>query len=454
MNYYLIKSMKGRIGGQRPRPRVALLGNFETSDIEHFQRMFPTIWQANTMSSLEQLVDVREIDLIIIASGVDYANDWPEKTHVVCFSDQISRLPGPVSLTYLHITGDAETEEFLFPDVPLPLSHRREADYCNLTSIRGWPRLHLNFQWSSKKGLTQSQLDAAKTIFNSGAIICERHTDTPLAVAFLREDTNFGVAWLPSVDTNQAAWVDVLVTQWAQSDKDSFPSFGDWTDSPEWMVPEEEQILSKIQALEEKKQKSVIEIDKQIGELTTELAIAKANANKGQRRLITAQSDELVDEVAKALKNIGFNVTFVDELVGEKEPKREDLRLGHLTKGGEEWNAIVEIRGHARSGGKTADLPRLVRFAKLYKKETGQDPDKLIYIVNGELELFPSQRQEPMVSATDDLQIFSESDGILIWSIDLFRALKATDPTDYPALLESIKSAQGRWTPVGVPSPK
>ena len=435
--------MNGRIGGQRPRPRVALLGDFEADEMEHFQRMFPTIWAAKNIDDLEALVDVREIDLIVIASNVEYARNWQKEAHVVCFSDQIHRLPGPFSEAFLQITGDAETEEFLLPDVPLPISRRREADYCNLTSVRGWPRLHLGCNV-----IETTKLKTATSIFNSGAIICERHTDIPLAVAFLRKDTNLGVAWLPSVDTNQAAWVEVLVTQWAQSDKESFPSFGDWTGSPEWIVAEEEQILSKIRALEKKKRKSMIEIEKQIGELTTELALAKTNANKGQRRLITAQGEELVDEVAKALKDIGFNVTLVDELVAGKGPKREDLRLGHSTKEGEEWNAIVEVRGYARIGGNTADLLRLDLLANLYKQETGQAPDKRIYIVNGQLELLPTQRQEPLASAPEDLQIFSDTDGILIWSIDLFRVLKATDPTDYPALLESIKRARGRWIPV------
>lgn len=133
---------------------------------------------------------------------------------------------------------------------------------------------------------------------------------------------------------------------------------------------------------------------------------------------------------------------------------REDLRLGHLDEGGEEWNAIVEVRGYARSAGNTADLLRLARFAELYEKETGKPPDKRIYIVNGQLELLPSQRQKPLASAPDDLEIFSDSDGILIWSIDLFRVLKETDPTDYPALLRSIKRARGRWIPVDVQSPK
>ena len=252
--------MNGKIGGQRPRPRVALLGSFEANDVEHFQRMFPTIWQTEDVWEMQELVDVRELDLIVLASDVEEAGGWPQKTHVVCFSRNIERLPGPTSNSYLEISGNAETEEFLFPDVPLPISRRREADYCNLTSVRGWPRLHLTYT-----SIATTKLKTATTIFNSGAIICERHTDSPLAVYFLRKNTGLGVGWLPSVDTNQAAWVELLVTEWAKYDKDAFPSFGDWMDSPEWMVAEEEQILSQIKVLEQKKQESVIEIDKQIG---------------------------------------------------------------------------------------------------------------------------------------------------------------------------------------------
>jgi len=438
--------MNGKIGGQRPRPRVALLGSFAAEDVDLFQYMFPTIWLAPNISDLSRSVDVREIDLTVIASDVDEAWDWPEKTHVVCFSSDIGHLPGPIPRSYLEIPNEAETEEFLLPDVPLPISRRREADYRDLSSVRGWPRLNLKFEYSGYgPGIPQNKRTSATNIFNGGSIICERHTNSPLAVYFIRENTNLGVGWLPSVDSNQAAWVDLLVTQWAQSDKDAFPSLGDWTNSPEWMVPQEMQILSRIQGLEQKKQQFIVEIDKQIGELTTKLTLAKANANNGIRRLITAQGNELVDEVAKVLKNIGFDVTNVDKLVGEKGPKREDLRLGHLAKGGEEWNAIVEIRGYARRGGTTADLLRLSRFADLYQKETGHLPDKRIYIVNSELELLPPKRQQPLAAATDDLQIFSESAGILIWSIDLFQALKATTPSNYPVLLESIKHAQGRW---------
>ncbi len=441
--------MNSKIGGQRPRPRVALLGTFGTDNVMNFLDMFPTVWRADGIYELQKQVDVREIDLIIIASDIGDASDWPKKTHVICFSEDIESLPGPLLNSYIEISGVAETEEFLFPKATLSMDRRRETDYCDLTSVRGLPRIRLGY-----KPMFIDSKENVMTIFNNGAIICERHTNSPLAVAFIREDKNLGVAWLPRVDTNQYAWVDLLVTQWAQYDKNAFRDFGEWTDSQEWMVPEEVKILSQIQVLEQKKKKTVKEIDRQIGEWSKKLALAKAGANNGLRRLITKQGDELVDEVAKALSNIGFSVTKVDEIIGEKVPKREDLRLKHLEESGEEWNAIVEIRGYAHSGGKTSDLFRINRFANLYGKETGQAPDKCIYIVNGQTELLsPHQRQEPLVSNTEDLEVFSsDSNGILIWSIDLFRAMKATDPNGYPELIESIKCNQGRWVPVIAPS--
>jgi hypothetical protein len=96
--------MNGRIGGQRPGPRVALLGNFEANDVEHFQRMFPTIWQNESIWEMGGLVDIRELDLIVLASDVEETDDRPQKTHVVCFSKHISRLPGPVlTVTFIYL---------------------------------------------------------------------------------------------------------------------------------------------------------------------------------------------------------------------------------------------------------------------------------------------------------------------------------------------------------------
>ena len=58
-----------------------------------------------------------------------------------------------------------------------------------------------------------------------------------------------GVAWLPIVENNYAAWVTLIVTDWAKTNKDSFPNFEDWMNSPEWMIKSEIEILDKIENL-------------------------------------------------------------------------------------------------------------------------------------------------------------------------------------------------------------
>ena len=66
-------------------------------------------------------------------------------------------------------------------------------------------------------------------------------------------------------------------------------------------------------------------------------------ANNGLRRLITSQGNELVEEVSKILRTIGFQVDLIDNQIGQNEPKKEDLRLKCDDVDGEEWAAIVEV---------------------------------------------------------------------------------------------------------------
>ena len=127
--------------------------------------------------------------------------------------------------------------------------------------------------------------------------------------------------------------------------------------------------------------------------------------NKGMRRLITAQSNELLEEVAQSFRELGFSVTLMDEELDDDVPKREDLRLGDPDI--KDWEAIVEVRGHAKSSGQASNLNRLPgRFAKLYRAEKGKDPDKLIYVVNGQIETFsPQLRNEPFSAAPDAVEM-------------------------------------------------
>jgi len=83
------------------------------------------------------------------------------------------------------------------------------------------------------------------------------------------------------------------------------------------------------------------------------------------------------------------------------------------------------------------------RFAELYQFEVGRFPDKRIYIVNGQIELLPDQRDKPLAASPEDLQVFSEVSGLVVWTIDLFRALTFADVSQLPSIKRAIKCSVG-----------
>lgn len=391
---------------------------------------------------MKNLVDVREVDLLIIGTDNETAEEWPWWCHVICFSRNIRVLPGPIKKSNIKLSSRAETEEFFLPELPLPLDRCRGADFLNLQSVRGWPCLSLDFFELCSK----HEIEEAEKVLRQGIIVAERITGIPLGVTFLRQKNNLGVAWLPHDIYSQSKWVEILVSEWAKSDKESFPNFGDWASSPEWMTPQELQIVEEIESLREQKRNFICQLDKKIADFESQLILVSNEMNKSNRRLITAQGDDLLIEVIDVLKKIGFRVQTVDQALEGNQPKREDLRLTDPSDSHNDWEAIVEVRGYSRSSGKNNDLLRLSRFADLYLQEKGSLPDKRIYIINGQLELPPFQRQEPLSSSLEDLQVFAESNGLVIWTLDLFRALKSFPPDNYLAIKNSIMSSVGRWS--------
>ncbi len=433
--------MDNNISGRRPLPRVALLGNFSESDLAIYENLFPTIWLGKNVQELELNVHCDELDLLIISSGVDEIPDWLDIVHVICFSSGIPSLPGPNSPDSIYLSNTLDTEEFALPDLALTWNRRREADLANVSNVKGWTEIDIGFG----RGTTGEQDKESRIYFETSSIISNYHTGLPLAVAFSRNENNLGIAWLPNSAFKQAAWVELIVLHWAKLDPGRFPGFGDWTKSTEWMTQEEEILSRQISELEKNMIDAVNQYKDQIGKLSDELSTLTISVNAGRRRLLTTQGDELVDEVIKVFRELDYDVKNVDEMLSPESPKREDLRLTDPEL--ENWEAIVEVRGYRRSAGKTADLARMARFADLFNSEKKKYPDKRIYVINGQTELLPSQRQEPLESATEDIDVFGEQDGIVISTLDLFKVVKQIEELSVVDIKKSIRETKGRWKP-------
>jgi hypothetical protein len=209
-------------------------------------------------------------------------------------------------------------------------------------------------------------------------------------------------------------------------------------------MPEEIALADTIESLEERRREVNREIDIQLAEINQKQVEVSLAVNQSRRRLITAQGDELVDELASVFKIFGFGVQKVDESIEQSESRREDLRLTDPEN--PDWEAIVEVRGYSRSSSQNQDFLRLARFATMYLKDKGKLPDQRILVVNGEIEIAqPSRRQLPYAAAKDDVEEFARDDGLVIWSLDLFQQVKRIGEISTDTIRKSIIEARGRW---------
>jgi len=301
--------MNGGIEGARPRPRLALVGSFDDDTLSRFKNLFPTVWWGEDFTDLKKQVDYREIDLVVIGTDVpvrlrDPMLPYLNNCHLICFSADVSPLPGPNKPTVVRTAREATTtEEYELPTMPLSFHRRRELDLRSISSAKGWVQLELVDPTHS---VNVGELKRFREAFESKAIVLNHHTGLPLATIYWREHDNLAVAWLPQTAFSQYEWVELLSIDWAESDKEGFPAFGDWTKSSEWMLPEEITLVDRISSLEEQKLKTVRQIDEEIGRLSQELARVTLAASEGRRRLLTAQNDDLVEEVKAVFSDIGF----------------------------------------------------------------------------------------------------------------------------------------------------
>jgi hypothetical protein len=432
----------------RNRPRVALVGEFDSDQLSKLQRLFPTTWSAENLSDLSLQISPNELDLVIIApkfSRGRYDNvhlEFVTKAHLICFALAPPFVPGPSENTQLKITKKSSTEEYEIPDLPLESFSLLENNLSHEQSAKGWPILDVEIHYRTADDVSDED---QRRVIVDGSLVTDPHTKLPFATVFNRMHSRLGVAWLPIKSLDLVPWVELICSRWADDDKEKFPTFGDWTKDMTWMTHEEELLMLEIDKLRSEQLEKISHYEMKISKLSNELLEMSLLINSGKRRLITAQGDDLLGEVANAFSDLGYSVTKMDNVIEAGLPKREDLRI--RDPGAKDWEALVEVRGHLKSSGQTSDLTRLAKFARHYQSETGRVPSKLIYVVNGQIEVkSPESRQMPFASAPDDVRAIAEQDGLIIWTLELFKALKhAAQKADLPEIRKSIRESTGIW---------
>jgi hypothetical protein len=274
--------------------------------------------------------------------------------------------------------------------------------------------------------------------------------DAPIAGRYRRGNDSAEWWILPEDVPNPERWIAAALDEWRAIAPDVFPGEAVWTTRPEWRTPDETEIAAETTVLESRWADAVRAHDEAIAALEVRRLEAEQHADENERRLLTAQGADLVEEVIACLTDLGFDVIDVDKEVAQPGDLREDIRV--TAEDTPDWIAIGEIRGYGR-GAQLNDLLRLGRFVVRFVRDEGKEPNAIWYVVNHFRETDPTTRPAPLEANQAEVDTFAESGGVVIDTRDLFRLrnLVATGLITTEAARRSLQQARGRPDSLQVP---
>lgn len=290
--------------------------------------------------------------------------------------------------------------------------------------------------WS---GLTTSEGVAPLVIVGSG------HPSGPAALLTQRTSTPKGLLLLlPPETTDHGAWVSAFIELLRERDPARFPAPPDWRSSREWAPLHLQAALDAQRSLAEERESAVVEFDRREADAAQTVKRELGAAAQGQHQLLAEQGDQLVDAVASALLQLGFQVQDMDTQIEEGKPKLEDLRV----KDGDapDWELIAEVKGYSKGASANDVQQILLRPMRAYITETGSQPGGVWHIVNAWANRHPSTRPR-MLNGDPALHQLEDADGALIDTRDLFKAVRAVEDgtTTAADVRQTLRSARGRW---------
>lgn len=225
---------------------------------------------------------------------------------------------------------------------------------------------------------------------------------------------------LPEDVPDVVPWVRAAVGEWHHLDATRFPGLPDWSHEPHWQTHRERRYATGLASLDAERRNINDYFDRRASQLRSELDSARSDADLYERALLTADSDELVEAVIRALRELGFIVDNADDHA-QPGDNLEDLQIADPDQ--PNWLVIAEVKGYTK-GASTAAFQQLARFSKRYLQRTGTSPDAEWYIANQFRKQDPSSRQQMLHGKGEDVQVFAADGGLIIDTAVLFRTIE------------------------------
>ncbi len=287
---------------------------------------------------------------------------------------------------------------------------------------------------------TSRQGEAALIETTSGHPVALR-LDLPSRLNSSGDDPLGHIALLLPEASNLVAWFRALLSELHESDPVRVPQAPPrLSQLSDWYTPQESALAARISQVESE----IERLSDEQFQLQTEMATEVERSDRGIRRVLWADGDELVGAVRDILGDLGFEVRDMDAELSPGESKREDLRL--TLQGVPGWEAMVEVKGYP-SGTKTNDARQIREHRDRYIREESRNPDLVVWLSNPYRTTEPSSRPVPDQNVKDT----AENVGALhVLATDIYRqwALAAADSLDKASVVQSLVDAEpGLWLP-------
>ena len=358
------------------RPRVAAIG-LEDLQVKSIEHLCGILRSADTFRRYIQRYNVSETDVMVFGADSEFEIDRGAPAHLLAIE--------PRSLSWMQaceqgVVGrcdvfatDRNTErELTVPDAC-------PAVYETLAA-------GLSKQLGSAEDPPPVAIADGLEDFAQNALVS---TTSGRAVALRFAVPNSVVLVLPEV-ANLSAWFAAFLSDIHETDPERVPHPPPrLSNAADWHTPKESALAEEVAAIEDK----IERLDDERDRRKSELAAEEERTNRGIRRAVWADGEDLVEAVAEILDGLGFTVHLMDAGLDEGEPKREDLRLTHEDLVG--WEAIVEVKGYT-GGTRTTDARQIREHRDRYIFDRQQQPDLTLWVAN------PHRRADPSFRPTPD----------------------------------------------------
>lgn len=258
----------------------------------------------------------------------------------------------------------------------------------------------------------------------------------------------FGSQWwmLAAETTSQHLWLRAALAHWRVEYPDEHPSSGHGL-AERWQSAAELEAAEAIASFEVETVRQLKEREHAKLALVEKAVKATQETERKERKLLSAQGDELVVAVTVALEGLGFTVSDSDATAeANNTAKREDLQITLKSKPG--WIALAEVKGYSKGGAKSGDLRQLAKAVGFFTSKAGQGPAAQWYIVNAQFAKPPDDRPIPLAANAEDVEDFANDDGAIIDTRQIFLLHKSVvrGSVTQAQAQESLLGARGIYT--------